>query len=125
MFESIKQSRRLVLITALLALPLGACNFKDEKGSQDGDTGEVIDPAKPITFVEIQTKILEPSCTGCHSSAAGNLGNVNLETYTAVKAEITAIGNTTVRSRRMPKGDSLNKNLIELLRVWIEQGAPE
>lgn len=123
MIKPVAKSRRFVLSVLLAIAPLSACNFKEEK---DGSEDEVtVDPNTPVTFAEIQSKILVPSCIGCHSTGGGNQGGVNLETYAVVKARTAAIKSSTVDSTRMPKGDTLSKNLVALLKVWIEQGAPE
>lgn len=112
-----------------------ACNFKEEKTSgddtedpapdTDGDTDTDSD-SKKISFAEIQTQILKPSCIGCHSAAAPS-GGVSLDTYAKVKAEIAAINKTTVLRQDpvMPQNGSLSASKIQLLKSWIEQGAPE
>jgi uncharacterized membrane protein len=125
MIHPLANSRRIILSVLLATAPLGACNFKDEKDGAKDENGVIVDPAVPTSFTEIQTKILKPSCTGCHSVGGGNQGGVNLETYTAVKAEIADIKSSTIDSSRMPQGDSLSSNLRALLKAWIEQGAPE
>ncbi len=125
MICSVAQSRRFLLSVLLAAAPLSGCNFKDEK-TDDGDTTDVtVDPTTPVSYTEIRTQILEPSCLGCHSSGGGNQGGVNLETYAAVKAQAGSIKSSTVDSSRMPKGDSLSANLRALLGAWIAQGTPE
>jgi len=125
MIHSVANSRRFILSVLLVTAPLSACNFKDEKDGADDDSTVTVDPSVPVTFAEIQTKILEPSCTGCHSAGGGNQGGVNLETFAVVKSRISSIKSSTVDSSRMPQGDTLSSNLRALLKAWIEQGAPE
>ncbi|WP_141734793.1 hypothetical protein [Oligoflexus tunisiensis] len=125
MVLSVATSRRFLLSVLLVAAPLSGCNFKEEK-DQDDDADQVtVDPSAPVTFAEIYSKILQPSCHGCHSVGGGNEGGVNLESYSAVKEQLVAIRLSTVDSTRMPKGDILSANLRALLGAWIEQGAPE
>lgn len=127
MLECTAPYRRFIL-AALLALgPLTACNFKEVKDENDSNSGgeTPVDPGAPVSFAEIQSKILEPSCTICHSASGGNDGGVNLETYAAVKAKIDKIKTTTVDKKTMPLGDTLPANLIALLKAWIDQGAPQ
>ncbi|HYX35834.1 MAG TPA: hypothetical protein VE954_22270 [Oligoflexus sp.] len=124
MMSSVASSRRFIVSVLLAAVPLTGCNFKDVKDSSE-DTAVTVDPSVPVSFAEIQTKILQPSCLGCHSSSAGNSGGVNLETYAVVKAQAAAIKSSTVDSKRMPKGDTLSANSVALLKAWIEQGTPE
>jgi len=105
-------------------LQMSACNFKDEK-STSNEPDVVLAPDTAISFADIQSQILVPNCVGCHSQAGGNRGSVNLESYASVKLNIDEIQSSTVDTTRMPQGDTLNKNLIALLRTWIAQGAPE
>jgi uncharacterized membrane protein len=121
---SVANKRRFFLSVLLALAPLSACNFKEEK-DDDGDTGVTIDPSTPVSYAEIRTQILEPSCISCHSSGGGNQGGVNLESYAIVKAQAAAIKASTVDSTRMPQGDSLSANLRALLGAWIAQGTPE
>jgi uncharacterized membrane protein len=102
---------------------LSGCNFKEEK---DDTTDTVtVDPTTPVSFAEIQTKVLEPYCISCHSSGGGNQGGVNLDGYAAAKAEAADIQRSTVDSKRMPKGGSMSADLRALLGAWIAQGTPE
>ncbi len=123
-----KTAYRQGLIISLFCLvgASAACNFKDEKGNA-ADQTVTIDPTAAVGFAEIQTKILQPYCVGCHSAAAGNSGKVNLETYAAVTASgvIDRIKSSTIVSRRMPPEGPLSGNDIALLKAWIDQGAPE
>ncbi len=114
----------LIMGLFCFTLPMSACNFKDEKNTST-EPDVVIAPDTAISFADIQSQILEPSCVGCHSQAGGNRGSVNLESYAAVKSNIDEIQSSTVDSTRMPQGDTLSKSLIALLRTWIAQGAPE
>jgi uncharacterized membrane protein len=124
MIRPVASSRRFLLSVLLVVAPLSACNFKEEKDEEDTNA-VTIDPSTPVSYTEIRTQILEPSCIGCHSSGGSNQGGVNLESYAAVKARAAAIKSTTVDSTRMPQGDTLSANLRALLGAWIAQGTPE
>lgn len=127
---------RLSLLSCVLlgSSLLNGCNFKDEKTSGDEeedttpDTGTSTDPGSgdttKISFADIQTQILKPSCIVCHSAAAPS-GGVALDSYAKVKAEIAAVKKTTIDEKTMPQGGSLSASKLQLLKTWIEQGAPE
>lgn len=122
MFRLSKQCHLAILCLTLLTTQ-AACNFKDEKESAT-DQANVWDPSQPVTFKDIQSKILVPSCVNCHSTAAPQAG-VNLETYAGTKEKLVAIKSSTVDSTRMPKGSTLSADRIAMLKAWIEAGAPE
>jgi uncharacterized membrane protein len=123
MIRSVATSRRFLVSVLLAAVPLSGCNFKEEK--DEGTETVTVDPATPVSFAEIQSKVLEPYCISCHSAGGGNQGGVNLDGYAAVKAQATDIKSSTVDSKRMPKGGSMSADLRALLGAWIAQGTPE
>ncbi|HET9237410.1 MAG TPA: hypothetical protein VFO10_09175 [Oligoflexus sp.] len=123
MFHSVAISRRFLMSVLLAVAPLSGCNFKEEK--DDGAETVTVDPATPVSFAEIQSKVLEPYCISCHSSGGGNQGGVNLDGYAAAKAEAAEIQRSTVDSKRMPKGGAMSADLRALLGAWIAQGTPE
>lgn len=123
MIRSVATSRRFLLSVLLAAASVSSCNFKEEK-DDDAET-VTVDPSTPVSFAEIQSKVLEPYCISCHSSGGGNQGGVNLDGYAAAKAEAADIKSSTVDSKRMPKGGSMSADLRALLGAWIAQGTPE
>ena len=64
MFQSTPSSRRFILSALLLIGPLSACNFKEVKNEETTSGGGTtpVDPNTPVSFAEIQSKILEPEC---------------------------------------------------------------
>lgn len=77
------------------------------------------------TYVEIRNQVLAPFCYRCHSAAAGNRAGVNLESYATVRKNITKIYSAAVVQKTMPPRRPLPQSGYELLRVWIEGGAPQ
>lgn len=111
----------LFIITFLLS----ACHYKinKESGVGLGDGGNVT--AGQVSFATVMSEVIAPKCLECHSSAGGNRGGVNLETYAAVKAEVTAI-RATIANDSMPLNRApLTANQKALLNKWIDAGAPE
>ncbi|MBC7715255.1 MAG: hypothetical protein H7177_18055 [Rhizobacter sp.] len=86
------------------------------------------DPTTPIQFITyemVNTQVIKPRCLGCHSDAGGNRGQVNLETYENVAAEINTI-ETEIKSGSMPrpKNKPLTSEQKDLILKWIANGAP-
>jgi uncharacterized membrane protein len=125
MFVTVATSRRFLLSVLLVAAPLSGCNFKEEKDKDDDADQVTVDPNAPVTFAEINSRIIQPHCLRCHSVGGGNDGGVNLESYSAVKGQLVAIRLSTVESARMPREGTMSANLRALLGAWIEQGGPE
>jgi hypothetical protein len=119
----------------LVALVCGACD--DGGGTPDG-----------VSFVEIRERVLQPSCSfmACHSGAspAGMLGLADDDAH----AQLMATSPLTMRARvvpgdadasyvmekltetapeqgeQMPPTAPIDDDRIELVRAWIEGGAP-
>ena len=121
-------SRTFPLFTGLLAglgLSLSACNFREDKVNID-QTPVVITEAD-LHYAVVNERVIAPYCLGCHSAAGGNLGSVNLETYAALSSEIASVKSEAIEARSMPPSNatSLPANGYNLLKAWIDAGAPE
>lgn len=83
--------------------------------------------ADQVDFELIKQNILEPRCFSCHSKDK-NKGDVNLETYQNVLANIKAIEKDIMDGSMPPKSKpelQLSKTLKDLILKWIKAGAPE
>lgn len=105
-------SSALKLWLPLALVILGGCNSLEDKtgGAQDR-----VQTAGSIDFALVRERIFEPRCLSCH---------VQYGTYQGVRAEMEVIAKA-VDSNRMPKGTPLQQPLKDLLRDWIQDGAPE
>ncbi len=79
---------------------------------------------QPLDFSNVTKFVFEPYCIKCHSATGGNQGDVNLETYEAVKPILRFIQDEVV-SRRMPTRTKMPQDEIDFLVQWIAVGAPE
>ncbi len=115
---------RSLIIYCVLFMGASACNYREV--SDQGTQGTVSIPSEiTLNFLTISEKILAPHCLSCHSNAGGNIGQVNLETYSEALQNIAQLRQTVVDDRRMPPSGPLNSELTQLLKQWIESGAPE
>jgi len=75
----------------------------------------------PVSYAEINNRILKPFCLGCH--AVTEFPHFN--SYAEVKASLSAIQRAVFITRTMPKRGDLPEDELELLQRWIDQGAQE
>lgn len=89
--------------------PAATDSGNETPGSEDGEV-------KPIDYALVQAVIFAPKCNRCHSERYG--------TYEGVQRDLPAIL-TSIESNRMPKrGEPLSAADKQLLRDWIDLGAP-
>ena len=84
--------------------------------------------ADKIDYEMVNTTVIKTSCLGCHSQAAGNKGDVNLESYEGVSSELADI-KTDILDGSMPKikrngGKPLTEIQKQIVLKWIDKGAP-
>lgn len=116
------------LLLAIVFTALAACNYNRVKdGAEDparGPGGAGAMSAGPLEYKTVLTAVIGPRCLGCHSSAAGNQGGLNIETYQALKAHLSRVAYRSLEKRDMPAG-GLSPAQTQLLQAWIDAGAPE
>ncbi|MBS1972278.1 MAG: hypothetical protein JSU04_18375 [Bdellovibrionales bacterium] len=117
--------RKLLFVPLLITL-LSACNYNRVHGEAPVKDSSVNDLSllSSLDYASVQVSILGPQCLRCHSSAGGSKGGLNLETYQQVRASMNAIYYRAVEKRDMPEA-GLPQSQLELLKAWIEAGAPE
>jgi len=112
--------RRIPIAACIGLLLVSSCNFYYEKpGSQFLDPADLneVDLNK-ISWQEVQRYVFIPHCISCHST----FGN-----YQKVKRSLGWIQDEVITKRSMPPSDEapLSPERIEILKRWIESGAPE
>lgn len=75
-------------------------------------------------YDSIRQLVIQTQCLTCHSEAGGNKGKLNLETYVSLKQNLNQIMYRVLEKRDMPEG-GLPEPEYELIKLWIESGAPE
>lgn len=81
-------------------------------------------------FASINSKILQPKCLGCHSSA-NSQGGVNVQTYQAVMNLVqpgnpaaSGLYDSTLKNRMPKNGTMLTGQELKVISDWIIAGAP-
>lgn len=119
---------KLAMQVLIMVTLFSSCgNYFERKNQGDSQTKPPAGVSKPgsgngtttedqIVFAVVAEKIFVPYCIKCHQNYAD---------YAAVKADVSKIIET-VESNRMPKkSDPLTDDLKQLLRLWVQNGAPE
>lgn len=102
------------------------CNYRSvQKSAQSLNTQQDINVLElSNNYESVRQLVIQNQCLTCHSEAGGNKGKLNLESYTAVKQNLNQIMYRVLEKRDMPEG-GLPEAEYELIKLWIESGAPE
>jgi hypothetical protein len=131
---------------------LAACGSQASQSAGTGDTSaaaEAAAPAPKTTFTEVYDQVLNGSCLGCHSGIVGQFSGLDLSTRATAYANTVnqtasrCSGQTLVMpghaetsllylkltsppcgSLMPPNGASLPQSSIDLVKTWIDEGAP-
>lgn len=108
----------------LCVLGISACNYREVSATKPVESVDIPSDVK-VDFALISERIFIPSCLSCHSAASGNIGQVNLETYSETIRHLDQLDKSVVQQQRMPPGNPIVTELAALLKEWINAGAPE
>jgi uncharacterized membrane protein len=103
-----------------------ACNYNHVRGeapAKEGDLNDLSAQAS-LDYPSVQMAVIAPQCLRCHSGAGGAKGGLSLETYQQVRANMNKIYFRSIEKRDMP-ADGMPQAQMDLLKAWIEAGAPE
>ena len=129
----------------LIAALVSNCTIEGDPLFDQKDIQE-INGDEPFDYATQVVPIFESACLSCHGAAA--LGGLSLDSYDDLVAggDVVAGGSATMMvpcdpdtsflydkvmtdtpsaGARMPLGGALSETEIEIIRLWIEQGASE
>ncbi len=115
----------LSLFYLVTSLTLAGCNYNHVK-KESPVAGAQVNAmlAASLDYPSLQMNVLGPQCLRCHSSAGGNQGGLSLESYQQVRSNMNRIYYRSIEKRDMPP-NSLSNAQFDLLKGWLEAGAPE
>ncbi|MBZ0264911.1 hypothetical protein K8I28_09605 [bacterium] len=129
----------LILLIGLLAVVAGCSDMGDKLVTPNQNTPPPdIDP----TWVDDVSPIFTTNCTPCHVGSTPPTNGFDVSDYNAVITKISLAGNSIVTPgvpddselylrltgdgfSQMPPGTPLSSEDVDLIRQWIEDGAPE
>jgi uncharacterized membrane protein len=115
----------LSALLLIMAIALLQSCYNDKEELLYPDSGRPVDcttiSAKFSTDV---SPIIRNKCatSGCHDAAAS--GGFVFQNYTQISAAKERIKASAVVNKTMPKGGALPQSEINILKCWIEAGAP-
>ncbi len=111
------------LLLALCLISLGACHSENEEELFPEKT---VDNNEPISFMREVNPIIKNNCAtaGCHEPRG--FGNGNFETYAGIKAKVDngSLERRAITDKTMPAAGPLPQRQLDILKAWIDQGAP-
>lgn len=120
------RSRLQTIILVLSSLGLFACNYSTKNAEMPVQmTEEKLNQlALESNYESVNAKVISGQCLNCHSAAAGNKGNLNLESYQNIRANLNQIMYRVLEVKDMPQG-GLAATDYALMEMWLTAGAPE
>lgn len=115
---------------ALLGLMYGfiACG-KGEGPTPDpdppGNGGGDDVTADNVTYTNFVGALLQSKCSSCHTGSGEGTPHWTFSSFNSVKDNIDRINDAVIVRRVMPKNGSLSTRERELLKAWIDKGAPQ
>lgn len=117
------------LFTALMCtviLVISGCG-KDDDGSgpgpqQPGGDDVTVDN---VTYANFVGALLQSNCSSCHTGSGEGTPHWVFSGYSSVSSNIERINDVVVVRRIMPQGGSLSARQLELLKAWVDKGAPQ
>ncbi|MGV3762479.1 hypothetical protein [Parapedobacter sp.] len=121
--------KKILWKTPMLVLMLGfmACG-KDGAPMPDpdppGNGGDDVTAAN-VTYTNFVGSLLQSKCSSCHTGAGEGTPYWVFSGFNSVKENIDRINDAVIVRRVMPKNGSLSTRERELLKAWIDKGAPQ
>lgn len=81
-------------------------------------------PGGRVVYQDVKDQVFTASCTRCHSGSRPSAG-IGLDTYVKVKAHLGQVQSTVLERKSMPPARPIPTPQQQLLKQWIDQGAPE
>ncbi len=102
-----------------------SCNYNHAHESPEASAAVQSLKVGNPDFASVQTAVIAPRCLGCHADSTGNKGSTNLETYQNLRRLMARISFRALDKMDMPPQSPLSPEEMQLLKSWLEQGAPE
>lgn len=122
-----------IILISILSLSFG-CSYSQttDPNSNSSESGlNTTNPSDPITpnptepavrFADVKANVFDASCTSCHSSRGLSL---NFSSYSNTTRYLTKIRNDVFVNGSMPPQSNLTTLQKQVLKTWLDTGAPE
>ncbi|SFB81472.1 hypothetical protein SAMN05421747_101282 [Parapedobacter composti] len=117
------------LLWCLAVVVISACGKGNETpeppGPPPGNGGEEEVTVDNVSYSNFVGGLLQSRCSGCHTGSGAGTSRWVFSGYTSVRDNLTRINDVVVVRRVMPQNGSLSTRELDLLKAWINKGAPE
>ncbi len=111
---------QVIFLFTLAACSQGPVGLRLGYDDSTGESKNSKVQGRAISFAEVNEKVFKVSCQSCHSSDA----SPHLSSYEEYKANIAKVRHQVIEVQTMPKRAPLAQADQDLLKAWIDQGAP-
>lgn len=114
----------LLILTVMTSL-LSGCNYSRTSNSPpSGETGlgQTPEAGPTFKFADVQAQVFSVSCKNCHIARGLDL---TFEDYETTRNDADEILNRVIVAKNMPPGKPLTAIQEQVLRVWLDEGAPQ
>lgn len=97
-----------------------SCGFYHAKAQSDSQGFSQTE----VSYAGVNSRVFSRQCIACHNSSSAKAGIV-LDSYDSVKANLGRIEDVALIKQSMPPSHPLDSGSQQLLRAWINAGAPQ
>lgn len=117
----------LPILLCTIGLTVSTCGkdspAPDPPGS-GGNGGDQITVSN-VTYTNFVGGLLQSRCSQCHTGSGEGVVLWTFSGYSSVVSNIDRINNAVVVTRIMPQDAPLSAQQLQLLKAWIDKGAPQ
>lgn len=112
-------------LALLVVFGMAACG-KDDGPAPDppGNGGDEVTP-ESVTYTNYVGSLLQSACSSCHTGNGEGVAFWTFSGYPSVSSNLARINDVVIVRKVMPKNGSLSSRQLELLKAWIDKGAPQ
>ncbi|WP_257670403.1 hypothetical protein [Parapedobacter tibetensis] len=119
------KSQKVVFPALLCAILLVVSGCGKDSDSPTPDPGNDDVTVDNVTYANFAGGLFQSSCSGCHTGTGQGTGKWVFSGYSSVTSNLALINDAVIVRRIMPQGSSLSSRQLELLKAWIDKGAPQ
>lgn len=108
----------------LMMLGLLGCSKDNDSPTPEPPGGDDV-TVENVTYSNFVGSLLQSKCSSCHTGNGEGTALWTFSGYSSVSANLARITDVVVVRRIMPKNGSLSNRELELLKAWIDKGAPQ
>ncbi len=113
-----------VAVLAFSGCGKGDDDPEPDPGGNGGGGGDNV-TVDNVTYTNFVGGLLQSNCSSCHTGNGEGTSHWTFAGYNSVASNLDRINDVVIVRRIMPQGGSLSARQLELLKAWIDKGAPQ